>query len=309
MSTCARRSVTSSVPAARGSAPSRPDCRRTAGTAGSRACAARRSRCSPGSRSTTTCAWSAAAWAEPPRASWTPWPTRCTSRTPSATTSSPWRGRPARAPPAGAVLPSTSVRPAIQQILDAVTDAPAWIRNGRHDILAMNDLARASTPRCWRTRVARRTPPGSSTSPGGRAGAVRRLRPGRPRRSGHAAPRGRTQPARQGPDRAGRRAVHPERALPAAMGLAGRPLPPQRPQASASPCCRPARPRLRGPGAPVRARPRAEHLHRGRRHPDRRRPQAPRVLGREPGVGARARGLPAARRRVPDQSSADIAAE
>ncbi|HEY5979624.1 MAG TPA: transcriptional regulator, partial [Microlunatus sp.] len=24
----------------------------------------------------------------------------------------------------------------------AVTDAPAWIRNGRHDILAMNDLAR-----------------------------------------------------------------------------------------------------------------------------------------------------------------------
>ena len=38
--------------------------------------------------------------------------------------------------------PQHSVRPAIQQILDAVTDAPAWIRNGRHDILAMNDLAR-----------------------------------------------------------------------------------------------------------------------------------------------------------------------
>ncbi len=36
-----------------------------------------------------------------------------------------------------------TVRPAIQQILDATTDAPAWIRNGRHDILAMNDLARA----------------------------------------------------------------------------------------------------------------------------------------------------------------------
>ena len=33
--------------------------------------------------------------------------------------------------------------PAIQQVLDAITDAPAWIRNGRHDILAMNQLARA----------------------------------------------------------------------------------------------------------------------------------------------------------------------
>jgi len=39
--------------------------------------------------------------------------------------------------------PSTTVRPAIQQVLDAITDAPAWVRNGRHDILAMNRLARA----------------------------------------------------------------------------------------------------------------------------------------------------------------------
>lgn len=36
-----------------------------------------------------------------------------------------------------------TVRPAIRQVIDAVTDAPAWIRNGRHDILAMNTLARA----------------------------------------------------------------------------------------------------------------------------------------------------------------------
>jgi hypothetical protein len=28
-------------------------------------------------------------------------------------------------------------------VLDAITDAPAWVRNGRHDILAMNQLARA----------------------------------------------------------------------------------------------------------------------------------------------------------------------
>jgi transcriptional regulator with XRE-family HTH domain len=38
---------------------------------------------------------------------------------------------------------AASVRPAIQQVLDAITDAPAWVRNGRHDILAMNNLARA----------------------------------------------------------------------------------------------------------------------------------------------------------------------
>jgi len=35
------------------------------------------------------------------------------------------------------------VRPAIRQVLDAITDAPAWVRNGRHDILAINQLARA----------------------------------------------------------------------------------------------------------------------------------------------------------------------
>ena len=38
---------------------------------------------------------------------------------------------------------ATTVRPGLQQVLDAMTDAPAWIRNGRHDVLAMNQLARA----------------------------------------------------------------------------------------------------------------------------------------------------------------------
>ncbi|MBD3940478.1 helix-turn-helix domain-containing protein [Microbacterium sp. NEAU-LLC] len=38
--------------------------------------------------------------------------------------------------------PST-VRPAVLQVLDAITEAPAWVRNGRHDILAANLLARA----------------------------------------------------------------------------------------------------------------------------------------------------------------------
>jgi transcriptional regulator with XRE-family HTH domain len=38
---------------------------------------------------------------------------------------------------------ATGVREPIQQMLDAMTDAPAWVRNARHDILAMNRLARA----------------------------------------------------------------------------------------------------------------------------------------------------------------------
>ncbi|OLR92799.1 helix-turn-helix transcriptional regulator [Actinokineospora bangkokensis] len=35
------------------------------------------------------------------------------------------------------------LRPALQQVLDAITGAPAWICNGRYDVLATNRLARA----------------------------------------------------------------------------------------------------------------------------------------------------------------------
>lgn len=38
---------------------------------------------------------------------------------------------------------TSTVRASVQQVLDAITDAPAWVRNGRHDVLAMNQLARA----------------------------------------------------------------------------------------------------------------------------------------------------------------------
>lgn len=39
--------------------------------------------------------------------------------------------------------PPTNVRPTIQHVLDAISDAPAWVRNGRHDVVAMNRLGRA----------------------------------------------------------------------------------------------------------------------------------------------------------------------
>jgi transcriptional regulator with XRE-family HTH domain len=45
--------------------------------------------------------------------------------------------------PKRASRPKSSVRPAVQQVLDAISDAPAWVRNGRHDIIAANQLARA----------------------------------------------------------------------------------------------------------------------------------------------------------------------
>jgi transcriptional regulator with XRE-family HTH domain len=38
---------------------------------------------------------------------------------------------------------TSGVTDGIQQILDAITEAPAWVRNARHDMLAANRLARA----------------------------------------------------------------------------------------------------------------------------------------------------------------------
>lgn len=39
--------------------------------------------------------------------------------------------------------PTGAVRSTLQQVLDAISDAPAWICNGRYDVLATNSLARA----------------------------------------------------------------------------------------------------------------------------------------------------------------------
>ncbi|GCD96184.1 helix-turn-helix transcriptional regulator [Embleya hyalina] len=39
--------------------------------------------------------------------------------------------------------PAVTVRSTLQQVLDAISDAPAWIGNGRYDVLATNRLARA----------------------------------------------------------------------------------------------------------------------------------------------------------------------
>jgi transcriptional regulator with XRE-family HTH domain len=46
-------------------------------------------------------------------------------------------------PPRHRRTKTSGVTDVIQQILDAITDAPAWVRNARHDMLAANRLARA----------------------------------------------------------------------------------------------------------------------------------------------------------------------
>jgi transcriptional regulator with XRE-family HTH domain len=38
---------------------------------------------------------------------------------------------------------TTGVTDGVQQILDAITEAPAWVRNGRHDMVAANRMAHA----------------------------------------------------------------------------------------------------------------------------------------------------------------------
>ncbi|MBM7366236.1 helix-turn-helix transcriptional regulator [Gordonia hydrophobica] len=62
----------------------------------------------------------------------------------------------AAGPPSRRVRPSaTAVRPAVQQVLDAITGGPAWIRNARHDILATNPLAAALYSPILESQVAR----------------------------------------------------------------------------------------------------------------------------------------------------------
>ena len=59
--------------------------------------------------------------------------------------------------------PPTTVRPALQEVLDAITGTPALIRNGRHDVLAMICLGAPCIHRCWPTRVDPPTQYGSCT--------------------------------------------------------------------------------------------------------------------------------------------------
>ncbi len=177
-----------------------------------------------------------------------------------------------------------TVRPVLQQVLDAITDAPAWIRNGRHDVLAMNQLARAlyspvlADPRrpANTTRFVYLNPEAAEQffvdydTITRDAAAMLRLEAGRnPHDEELIALIGelstRSELFRQ---RWASQDVRFHR---------------QRPQAATPPRRRSARPRLRGNGTPLRTGPATEHLHRCCGHPDRRRSQTARLVGGQPG--------------------------
>src|SRR4051794_38368237 len=66
---------------------------------------------------------------------------RCNSTTPRPRTCTTWPEQPARTPTRRRGRPQEfHVRPSLQRLLDAITDAPAWVTNPRSDILAVNPL-------------------------------------------------------------------------------------------------------------------------------------------------------------------------
>ena len=266
-------SASSSPLAAPRSRRNRPACPSTAPTGASPDCVARRSPSSPASASSTTPASSAAASAASPTASWTASCTPCSSTRPNATTST-GSCAPRPPPPAdarrAAPRPRSVCVPAIQRILDQMP-MPAYLRNGRFDVLAANELGRALYSPLYDQADAGEHPnsarflfldPAAPEFFLDYDKVAQRLRRVPARRS-------RTRPLRQGALRPHRRALHPQRGLPAPLGGPRRPLPPHRPQAVPPPPGRRPRARLRSLRAPRRPRPAHQRLHRPARHPRR----------------------------------------
>ena len=189
-----------------------------------------------------------------------------------------------------------TLRPALQQILDAITDAPAWIRNGRHDVLAMNQLARAlyapvlADPRrpANTTRFVYLHPEEAEQffvdydQIARDAAAMLRLEAGR-------------NPARRGSSSRWSASCRPAASC---SGSGGRPRTSRFHRSGRKrlrhPGRRSTRPRLRGdatsrpnPGLQLNVYTAAAE------HPDRRRAQAARLLGRQPGDPAPLRSRPA----------------
>jgi transcriptional regulator with XRE-family HTH domain len=126
------------------------------------------------------------------------------------------------------------VRPSLQRILDQMS-MPAYLRNGRFDVLAANDLGRALYSPLY-DQAAGHTPgqpPNSARfiflDPGAGDFFLDYDKAAKDCVAFLRAEAGRA--LRQGPVRSHRGAVHPQRGLPPPMGRPRRPLPPHRPQA------------------------------------------------------------------------------
>jgi len=99
-----------------------------------------------------------------------------------------------RAASAGAAVPA-KVRPELQYLLDAITDAPAFIGNNRLDIVAANTLGYALYSDMYRNPVAAGQPFPVHLPGPPRPQFLHGLGPGGQHQRGHPPPRGRSQPA------------------------------------------------------------------------------------------------------------------
>ena len=170
------------------------------------------------------------------------------------------------------------VRPSVQRILDAMTGAPAFVQNGRLDILAANQLGRALYSEMYadparpvnHARFVFLDPRAHDFYGDWERAANDTV--------AHPALRSRPGPVRPRPVRPRRRALDPKRGVPHPVGGAQRPHPPHRRQAVPSPGRRRPQPDLRDDGA--RGRPGADHpdVHRRARVEVRGGTQPPREL-------------------------------
>ena len=118
------------------------------------------------------------------------------------------------------------VRPSIQRLLDAMTGIPAFVRNGRLDILAINAMGRALYSQAFDSPDPAGQPrPVHLPRPAGAPAAPELVGLGQHERV-DPAHRGWPESVRQGPDRPGRGAVDAQRGVPDPLGGAQRPVAP-----------------------------------------------------------------------------------
>ena len=172
-------------------------------------------------------------------------PAPCTSTRPSAPTSTISRARRTTAPARRRRPARQQVRPAVQRLLDAMTMAPAYVRNGRMDVLAATGSDAPCSRRCSAAPPSPRTWPGSFSLTRPRRRSTRNgiAWPATPSRLLRAEA-GRN-PTDRGPVRPDRRALHPQRHLPHPLGRPRRAPAPLRNQALPPPGRRRHQPGLR----------------------------------------------------------------
>ena len=237
----------------------------------------------PGSAPSTTPGSSAATPPASPTACSTRSPTPCSSTTPNARTCSTCSAPPATHPPPRRRPAAQQSGPRVQRILDSMTGTPAFVLNGRLDILAANALGRALYSPVYadparpanNARFVFLDPHAHRVLP--------RLGQGRRRHRRHAARRSRPRPLRPAP-------VGPDRAsCPPAATTSASAGPPttsgSTPPASSSSTTRSSATST-CPSSPSRLarRPRPEpaHLHRRARFALARRTEPARQLGHQP---------------------------